>query len=129
MVARLINPDVQDYLYTTSFSEACTAIKYGYIMDGVVMKSAAATAPDSIPVYRIANYERHVFTTDINLRNTYVNNYGYKDEGIGFYAYSKAAAGRTGVHGPSSWTDHTTRGSTPQLPEECADRAAYRPAE
>ncbi len=99
MIGRLYNPDTRDFLYTRSFAEACQAVKYGYIWDDIVMKSA--TGPDAIPIYRLANYERHIFTSDINAKNTALNE-GYKDEGIGFYAYSTSATGRTPVYGLQS---------------------------
>lgn len=99
-VGRLYQPDVRNFLYTTSYSEACQAVSYGYIWDSVVMKNA--TGGDRIPVYRLANYERNVFTTDINVRNNAINSYGYRDEGIGFYVYGTNSAERTPVYGLQS---------------------------
>ncbi len=95
-IGRLYNPDTRDFLYTTSSSEACTAVNYGYIWDGVVMKNA--TGPDAIPVYRISNSERHLYTSSETIRNQYLNSFGYKDEGISFYVYSAAADGRVQLH-------------------------------
>lgn len=99
-VGRLYQPDVKNYLYTTSYGEACQAVSYGYIWDDVVMKNA--TESDKIPVYRLANYERNVFTTDVNVRNNAINSYGYRDEGIGFYVYPSGGANRTPVTGLQS---------------------------
>ena len=96
-VARLYNPDSRDFLYTSSRVESCLAISYGYIWDGIVMKNA--TGPDAIPIYRISNPERHIYTSSETVRDNYLNNFGYKDEGISFYAYTSSASDRTPVYG------------------------------
>jgi hypothetical protein len=96
-IGRLYNPDTRDFLYTLSHNEACGAVRYGYIWDGIVMKNATGTA--SIPVYRISNAERHIYTSSSSVRTNYLNNFGYKDEGIGFYVYGSNAPGRTPVSG------------------------------
>lgn len=98
-VGRLYNPDTADFLYTTSITEACLAKSYGYIWDGVVMRSAMNSETDSIPVYRIANSERHLFTTSSGVRNDYIQNYGYHDEGVGFYVYSTSSSDRLPLNG------------------------------
>lgn len=96
-VGRLYQPDTRDFLYTTSHAEACLAVSYGYIWDGVVMVNA--TGPDAIPVYRISNPERHIYTPSAEIRSNYLNNFGYKDEGIGFYVYTSTDTNRTPVYG------------------------------
>lgn len=97
VVGRLYNPDTRDFLYTTSSTEACVAVRYGYIWDGIVMKNAAGQ--DTIPVYRLSNSERHLYTSSVDVKNQYIDSFGYKDEGIGFYVYSSAATGRIPVKG------------------------------
>lgn len=96
-VGRLYQPDTRDFLYTTSHAEACLAVSYGYIWDGVVMRNA--TGPDAIPVYRISNPERHIYTPSTDIRTNYLNNFGYKDEGIAFYVYAGTGTNRTPVYG------------------------------
>lgn len=96
-VARLYQPDVRNFLYTTSRDEACLAISYGYIWDDIMMKNA--TGPGAIPVYRLSNYERNVFTTDPGVRDNAINSYGYRYEGVGFYVFDSAASDRTPVYG------------------------------
>ncbi len=86
-VGRLYQPDNQDYLFTTSTVEACSALKIGYIWDGIVMKNAGLIS-STIPVYRGSNLFRHFFTADPAVRADYLNNRGYHDEGVVFYAYS-----------------------------------------
>jgi len=100
MIGRLYNPDTQDFLYTTSRIEACSAVSYGYIWDDVVMQNA--TGQDAIPVYRIANYNRHIFTTSASVRDSAIASQGYHDEGVPFYVYSTAGTGRTAVYGLQS---------------------------
>lgn len=89
-VGRLYNPELEDYFYTTNHAEACTAMKFGYIWDGVVIRNIVSTAPGAIPVYRVANPGRHLFTSSQSLRDQLINQQGYKDEGIAFYAYFNA---------------------------------------
>ena len=97
VVGRLYNPDTRDFLYTTSSQEACVAVGYGYIWDGIVMKNA--TGQDTMPVYRLSNSERHLFTSSADVRSQYINSFGYKDEGIAFYVYSNTGTGRIPVKG------------------------------
>ncbi len=91
-VGRLYNPSTSDYFYTTNHAEACTAIKYGYIWDGIVMQNIVSTTPGAIPVYRLTNPARHLFTTSVDVKNQYLSS-GYRDDGIAFYGYSSAAPG------------------------------------
>jgi hypothetical protein len=91
-VGRLYQPDTQDFLYTTSQTEACSAVKDGYIWDGVVMQSVSSTDPNAEPVYRLANLQNHLFTTSATVKNTYLTQYGYHDEGIGWYVYGTNVA-------------------------------------
>lgn len=94
-VGRLYNPDSQDFLYTTNYIEACQAVRYGYIWDDTVMKNASGA--NIVPVYRLANYRGHFYTPDTNLRSDYLTNRGYRDEGIGFYAYANSLPGTIAV--------------------------------
>ncbi len=91
-VGRLYNPDTADYLFTTNRTEACVAISYGYIWDDLVMQNIPASDADAVPVYRIVNYSGHLYTTDIGVRDNYINNFSYTNEGIAFYGYSTAKA-------------------------------------
>ena len=97
-VGRLYNPDVKNYLFTTSRVEACLAVSYGYMWDGVVFKDAKGKS-DAVPVYRIANYERHVFTTSLSVRNDYIASRGYHDEGIAFYVSTTPGENKIPVYG------------------------------
>jgi hypothetical protein len=92
LVGRLYQPDSQDYLYTTSGQEACLAVSYGYIWDGIVFQSVPSNDLNAIPVYRLANPANHLFTTSNSVKNTYLTQYGYHDEGIGWYAYGSQVA-------------------------------------
>lgn len=85
-VARLYNPDIEDYIYTTDINEACYIRKYGYIYDGIVMTSA--TGNSAVPIYRLANSVRHLYTTDAGIRDDYANNRGYHSEGTAFMVYA-----------------------------------------
>lgn len=98
-VGRLYNPDSRDFLYTTSPVEACVAVSYGYIWDGTPLKSVSESNPDAIPVYRLANNVRHVYTTSTSVKNDLMANSAFKDEGISFYLYGNNDAGRTPVYG------------------------------
>lgn len=91
-VGRLYNPDTQDYLYTTNSTEACYAVKAGYIWDGIVMQNVPSTDSNAIPVYRLANLSNHLFTTSSTVKSQYLTQYGYHDEGIGFYVYGSNVA-------------------------------------
>ncbi|HSW66041.1 MAG TPA: hypothetical protein VLI54_02800 [Bacillota bacterium] len=91
-VGRLYNPDINDYFYTTNPSEACVAVRFGYIWDGIVMQNIVSTAPGAIPIYRLASPGHHVFTTSIPLKDQYTSN-GYTYEGIAFFGYSSPTAG------------------------------------
>lgn len=86
-VLRLYQPDIRNFLYTTSRAEACQAVSYGFIFDGPVMKDARGEA-NTMPVYRLSNYERHLFTPSSSVRDSYIADQGYKDEGIAFYVYA-----------------------------------------
>lgn len=97
-VLRLYQPDTRDFLYTTNRLEACLAVSYGYIFDGAVMLDAKDD-PDKMPVFRIANYERHIFTTSPTVRDDYINKQDYHDEGIAFYVNSTEGSGKLPVTG------------------------------
>lgn len=99
MVGRLYQPDSRDYLYTTSLVEACSAVKMGYIWDGIVMKTVLSTATSAMPIYRLSSSDRHVFTSSASVRDDYLTNKGYKDEGISFYVYSAAQTDSIPVYG------------------------------
>ena len=100
-VLRLYHPDTRDFLFTTNRYEACQAVSFGYIFDGPVFKDAGAVA-GSIPIYRISNYERHLYTPSLEIRNSYINNLGYKSEGIAFYGFTSQSVSSTPVYGLQS---------------------------
>lgn len=95
-VGRLYNPDNRDFLYTRDYNEACSAIKNGYIWDDVVMLNA--TGSDAIPVYRLANSIRHIYTYSTAVRDSAIVD-GYANEGISYYVYATTGANRTAVYG------------------------------
>lgn len=95
-VARLYNPDTTDYLLTTNANEVCTAIRYGYIWDGIAMQGLASNQAGASPVYRLAGFGRHIYTSSTATRDNF-NNKGYVNEGIGFYVYTSAQANTTPV--------------------------------
>lgn len=97
-VGRLYQPDAGDYLYTTNYAEACYAVTLGYIWDGIEMQNIVSTTPGAEPVYRISDPAHHLFTSDINLVNEYIENGGYHMEGIAFYAYSSQVTGTIPVY-------------------------------
>lgn len=95
-VGRLYNPDMQDYLFTTSQQEACADVRFGYIWDGIAFTSAPSTAQ---PVYRLADLGHHLFTTSTAVVSDYTTNQGYHSEGTAFYAYtSSTVPGTTPVY-------------------------------
>lgn len=96
-VGRLYNPDTRDFLFTRDYNEACRAISLGYIWDDVVMLNA--TGDNTIPIYRVGSPQRHIFTSSAAVRDDAINNYGYVDEGIGYYAYGSTGPTRTPVYG------------------------------
>lgn len=89
-VGRLYQPDTRDYLYTTSYDESCVAVRMGYIWDGIVFKNDK-DVPNSMPIYRLSGQDRHVFTSSIAVRDDFVQNQKYNDEGIGFYALGSSS--------------------------------------
>lgn len=97
VVGRLYNPDTQDYLYTIKRDEACSAVKLGYIWDGIVMKNEGDQTGVTAPVYRLRRGSSHVYTANSNNYTNMVQG-GYIDEGISFYAYAKSATGRLPVY-------------------------------
>ena len=98
LVGRMYHPDSRDFMYTTSHLEACLAIKHGYIWDGIVFKDAK-NSPNRTPIYRLVNHERHIFTSSVSVRDDFLKNKGYRDEGIGFYALSTPDENTTPVFG------------------------------
>ena len=102
MIGRLYQPDTGDYFYTLYPSEACSAVKLGYIWDGLVMQSASGS--NIIPVYRLSNSSHHYYTTDSNVRANDIYN-GYNDEGVAFYAYASSQPNSLPVY---SLTDGNT---------------------
>lgn len=96
-VARLYQPDTQDYLYTTNRDEACYAVKLGFIYDGLMLKAIPSTTPGATPIYRIAGFSRHFFTASLAEKNTLLSRAGYHDEGIAWYAYGSQVANTTAV--------------------------------
>lgn len=88
-VGRLYHPELEDYFYTTSRTDACQAVKTGYVWDGIVFSNYV---PDSStePVYRLTGVGGHLFTTSDAVKTDYINNRGYTYEGIAFYAKTSA---------------------------------------
>ncbi len=95
-VGRLYNPDTSDYLFTTSQAEACSAVKLGYIWDGVVMKNDAGNG-GTVPVYRLRYSSTHVYAVSTTQRDELVAS-GFSDEGIVFYGHASPTPGRLPVY-------------------------------
>src|SRR5665213_2256638 len=95
-VGRLYNPDRKDFLFTTNDLEACLAIRSGYIWDGIVLQNYAP-GPNTEPVYRLGSFNQHVYTSSLAVKQDYINNKGFADEGIGFYAQT-ASQGNISVY-------------------------------
>jgi hypothetical protein len=89
-VGRMYNPERKDFLFTTSHLESCLAIRSGYIWDGLVFQNYAPST-DTIAVYRLSSYARHLYTSSATVRQDYLTNKGYQDEGIAFYAKNTAS--------------------------------------
>ena len=96
-VGRLYNPGRKDYLYTTDHTEACLAVKSGYIWDGIQFNNTANQA-NSIPIYRLSNGRIHIYTSSILVKNDYIQSRGYYEQGIGFYAKSSQEQKDIGVY-------------------------------
>ena len=87
LVSRLYNPDSQDYLFTRSQPEACSAIRLGYIWDGFIATSEQETTPNTRPIYRLRAGINHYYTADYTDFREKVN-LGMADEGIVMYGLS-----------------------------------------
>ncbi|GAC1503151.1 MAG: hypothetical protein NVS1B10_08170 [Candidatus Saccharimonadales bacterium] len=123
-VGRLYHPDTQDFLYTTNSTEACYAIKAGYIWDGVVMQNILSSDSSAEPVYRLASSSSHLFTTSVSVKNTYLTQYGYHDEGIGWYVYSSQVSNSIPVTELTNGTN--TFMFTPALSESTYYQDVYK---
>jgi hypothetical protein len=89
IVGRLYHPERKDYLFTTNHFEACQAIRSGYIWDGLVFQNYVSDA-STMPVYRLASYARHIYTSSDSVRQDYMNQ-GFSYEGVAFYAKTGAS--------------------------------------
>ncbi len=96
-VGRMYNAETRDYLFTTSRFEACLAIKAGYIWDGIRFANYVPSS-DTTPVYRLVNYTRHLYTTSPAVKQDYMANRGYRDEGIAFYAKTSSTSPNIAVN-------------------------------
>ena len=86
---RLYNPTTGNHLLTSSISEVCNAVSAGFFYDSPVFTSDSSS---SIPVYRLEKWGRYLFTTSATERDGAVWNYGYRYEGVGFYATSSGTS-------------------------------------
>jgi hypothetical protein len=88
-VGRLYHPEKMDYFYTVNRTEACSLISEGYIWDGIMLSNY--TGNNAIPVYRLSNFYRHLFTSSTTIRDDYINNRGYKLDVIAFYVQQESS--------------------------------------
>jgi hypothetical protein len=88
-VFRLYNPTTGNHLLTSSVPEACNAIAGGFFYDGQVFTSDAT---QGTPVYRLERYGRYLYTASAQERDSAVWNYGYRYEGIAFFATSSSSS-------------------------------------
>ncbi len=102
-VGRLYQPNSGDYVYTASSAEACSALKYGYIWDGLAFQTYTGTG--AIPVYRVRGDGYHIFTADLTIRNDYLLNPGFVSEGI---AFDVSATSQTGLMPVTAMSSNTT---------------------
>lgn len=97
-IYRLYNKGNGDHLLTTSYNEAESAHKAGWIYEGV-----AWVAPkDGAPVFRLYNNGKHLYTTDLRERDVLVTR-GWKNEGVAFKSSGSKSVYRmfnskTGTH-------------------------------
>jgi len=86
-VGRLYQPDQKDYLFTKNQYEACLATKYGYIWDGIAFFDPGNIA-GTTPVHRMSRSGKHVYTSSTQVKDQYVNEFGFGYEGVVFYGYT-----------------------------------------
>jgi hypothetical protein len=83
-VFREFNPNTNSYFLTTDPSEVCaTTGGIGYTHDGAVFYPGANT---TLPVYRLNKNGNYLYTVSTTERNVAVNQYGFRLEGVAFYA-------------------------------------------
>ena len=92
-IYRMHNPYTNDWLYTLSDVEREAAGRIGgYILDdGVAFSGYPENTSGVVPVYRLQRNGIHLYTSDQSEVNVAVNQVGYTNEGIRFYA--KTASG------------------------------------
>lgn len=81
---RLLQPNTNSYFLTSDPFEVCYATgNLGYIYDGILFypKSGVET-----PVYRLEKNGKYFYTISIAERDNAVSQYGYRLEGLAFYA-------------------------------------------
>lgn len=81
-VYRFLNVFNGRHFYTININEAALITNKGWEYEGVVFYASKDTG---LPVYRLRISDKHFFTANSNEKNLAISNYGYIDEGIGFY--------------------------------------------
>lgn len=89
-VFRLYNPTTGNHLLTNDPVEVCNASSSGFFYDGRIFTSEAS---QNLPVYRLERWGRYLYTASRTERDQAVWNYGYRYEGVGFYASSPSTEG------------------------------------
>lgn len=99
-VVRFFNFTVGSHTFTISDAEEnniSSTQTDRFTRDGVAFKAFGADSDNTDPVYRIENKSTGavLFTTDVNERNTLINNFSdtFGDLGVAYYAYTSPPAG------------------------------------
>lgn len=95
-VHRLYNPGLGDHHYSASPGEiAMLTANHGWRDEGIAFYSAAKGDVGSIEIYRVYNNRlkrgQHHYTTSPGERKSLTTLHGWRDEGVSFYGYAKAA--------------------------------------
>jgi hypothetical protein len=105
LVYRFYNPNSQGHFFTTNETERDTILAnsdWGYIFESYGFLASEIPGNNLIPVYRFYNpfSQGHFFTTSEAEKNTVLANpdWGYQEEGIGFYAYGSSVNGSLPVY-------------------------------
>lgn len=81
-VYRFLNLFNHRHFYTININEAALITNKGWKFEGAVFNASKASG---LPVYRLRLNDKHFFTANSSERNLAISNYGYSDEGIGFF--------------------------------------------